>query len=159
MSTFSKALLLSIRLSYMVLPPPLIKKYQDELFFYNQTVSRIDQEFLKRFMQQGYWEKHIQKVRVVYQKKRDSLISAISSYFPDTVDIIGQDSGLHILIRPNNGLNEQELIDKAKEFSIKVYPVSPYGKNDGRTVLLGFATLIEKEIVEASQSLAKGWFY
>ncbi|MBI0580940.1 PLP-dependent aminotransferase family protein [Neobacillus cucumis] len=159
MSTFSKALLPSIRISYMVLPRPLIKKYQDELFFYNQTVSRIDQEFLKRFMQQGYWEKHIQKVRVVYQKKRDSLISAISSYFPDTVDIIGQDSGLHILIRPNNGLNEQELIDKAKEFSIKVYPVSPYGKNDGRTVLLGFATLIEKEIVEAIQSLAKAWFY
>ncbi|MDR7002017.1 PLP-dependent aminotransferase family protein [Neobacillus niacini] len=159
MSTFSKALLPSLRISYMVLPKPLIKRYQAELFFYAQTVSRIDQEVLKRFMQHGYWEKHIQKVRVVYQKKRDLLISAISSYFPDTVDIIGQDSGLHILIRPNNGLNEQELIDKAAAFSIKVYPVSPYGKNDDRTVLLGFATLTEDEIVEAVQSLAKAWFY
>ncbi|MED3563736.1 PLP-dependent aminotransferase family protein, partial [Bacillus xiapuensis] len=70
-----------------------------------------------------------------------------------------QGSGLHILIRPNNGLNEQELIDKAAQFSIKVYSVSPYGKNDDKTVLLGFAALTEEDIVEAVKLLAKAWFH
>ncbi|MFD2680838.1 MocR-like pyridoxine biosynthesis transcription factor PdxR [Bacillus seohaeanensis] len=158
MSTFSKALLPSIRLSYMILPKPLIKAYQEEYFFYTQTVSRIDQAILRRFMIEGYWEKHIHKMRVIYQKKRNALVSAISQYFPDFIDIIGQDSGLHFLVRPNNGMTEKELIEQAAKYSIKVHPVSTFGKNDNKTVLLGFATLSEKELYDAVGLLAKAWF-
>ncbi len=158
MSTFSKAMLPSLRISYMVLPKPLIELYQREYFFYTQTVSRIDQDILRRFLQEGYWEKHIHKMRVIYHRKRDVLVSAISTYFPDSVEIIGQDSGLHILVRTNNGMTEQELIEQAAKYSIKVYPVSTYGKHDNKTVLLGFAILPEEEIQEAVQLLVKAWF-
>lgn len=158
MSTFSKALLPSLRISYMVLPKKLITMYQKEYFFYTQTVSRIDQNILRRFLQEGYWEKHIHKMRVVYQKKRDILVSTISIYFPKSVKIIGQDSGLHILVQPNNGMTEQELIEQAAKYNIKVYPVSAYGKCDNKTVLLGFAMLSEKEIQDAILLLAKAWF-
>lgn len=158
MGTFSKALLPSIRVSYMVLPRPLIEIYQKDFFFYSQTVSRIDQEILFQFLQLGHWEKHIQRMRVVYRKKRDVLVSAISLYFPQNVEIIGQDSGLHILLHPNNGMDEQELVERANEVGIKVYPVSRYGKGDNKTILIGFAILSEKDIVKAIQMLARAWF-
>ncbi|WP_257346848.1 PLP-dependent aminotransferase family protein [Pseudalkalibacillus decolorationis] len=158
MSTFSKAFLPSLRISYMVLPEPLIKKYQKDFFFYTQTVSRLGQETLIRFMQEGFWEKHIHKMRVIYHKKRDVLVSVSSTHFPNTIEIIGQDSGLHILIRTNNGMTEQELIDEASKYRIKVYPVSGYGQSDNKTVLLGFAVLTEEEIKEAVRLLAKAWF-
>ena len=161
MSTFSKALLPSLRMSYMVLPKTLIEVYRKEYLFYTQTVSRIDQEIVERFLEGGHWEKHIHKMRVVYRKKRDTLVSAISTYFPKCVEIIGQDSGLHILLRVNNGMTEQELIEKAAAYSIKVYPVSMYYdemKADNKTILLGFAILSEEEIKEAVQLLAKAWF-
>lgn len=70
MGTFSKLLLPSLRISYMVLPISLINIYQEDFFFYAQTVSRIDQNILKEFLNRGYWEKHIQKMKVVYRKKR-----------------------------------------------------------------------------------------
>jgi GntR family transcriptional regulator/MocR family aminotransferase len=158
MSTFSKALLPSLRISYMVLPKSLIQMYQRDCFFYPQTVSRIDQDIIKKFLQDGYWERHIQKMRVIYRKKRDALVSSISKYFPEFVEIIGQDSGLHLLIRPNNGMTEKELIEQAAQYSIRVYPVSAYGKSDDKTVLLGFAILSEEEIYKAIQLLAKAWF-
>ncbi|PEZ06349.1 GntR family transcriptional regulator [Bacillus sp. AFS018417] len=161
MSTFSKALLPSLRISYMVLPKALIEVYQQDYFFYTQTVSRIDQEIVKRFLEGGHWEKHIHKMRVVYRKKRDTLVSAISTYFPKYVEIIGQDSGLHILLRTNNGMAERELIERAAAYSIKVHPVSMYYddvKVDNKTVLLGFAILSEEEIDKAVQLLAKAWF-
>lgn len=158
MGTFSKALLPSLRVSYMVLPEPLIKKYQEEYFFYHQTVSRMNQEILTRFIQEGYWEKHIHKMRVIYNRKRNALISAIQTSFPKNIEVIGQESGLHVLIRVHNGMNEQELIQRASLYKIKVFPVSAYGHSDNRTVLLGFGMMPEEDIAIAVQLLSKAWF-
>ncbi|MED3550019.1 PLP-dependent aminotransferase family protein [Cytobacillus praedii] len=158
MGTFSKALLPSLRVSYMVLPKQLIEIYQNEYFFYAQTVSRMDQDLLRRFLEEGYWEKQISKMRVIYHKKRDILVTEIRKRFPESAEIIGQDSGLHVLVQVNNGMTEQELIEKASRFKSKVYPLSAYGSHDNKTVLLGYATLSEEEIVDAVKMLARAWF-
>ncbi|CAM4180545.1 GntR family transcriptional regulator [Bacillus manliponensis] len=161
MGTLSKALLPSLRMSYMVLPKQLIELYQTQYLFYTQSVSRIDQEIIRRFLNEGHWEKHIHKMRVVYRKKRDALVSAIERYFSTQVEVIGEDSGLHILLKVRNEMLEEELIKRAAENSIKVYPVSMYYK-EGTTpknpVLLGFAVLSEEEIEEATQLLYQAWF-
>jgi GntR family transcriptional regulator / MocR family aminotransferase len=157
MGTFSKAFLPSLRMSYMVLPIRLIENYHENYFHFVQSVSRFDQEIIKRFMKKGYWEKHINKMRIVYNKKRNALVSALSTYFPDSIKIVGQDSGLHLLVRPNNGMTEKELIEQAAKYSINVYPASAYGYSDDQTVLLGFAVLSEEEIQKAVCLLAKAW--
>lgn len=158
MGTFSKAFLPSLRVSYMVLPKPLIDLYQNEYFFYAQTVSQLDQALLCKFLEEGYWEKHISKMRVIYHKKRDILVAEIMKQFPESVEIIGQDSGLHVLVRVNNGMTEQELIEKAGQYNSKVYPLSAYGSHDNKTVLLGYATLTEEAIADAVQMLVQAWF-
>lgn len=158
MGTFSKAFLPSLRVSYMVLPKPLIDLYQNEYFFYAQTVSQLDQALLSKFLEEGYWVKHISKMRVIYHKKRDILVAEIMRQFPESVEIIGQDSGLHVLVRVNNGMTEQELIEKAGQYNSKVYPLSAYGSHDNKTVLLGYATLTEEEIADAVQMLVQAWF-
>ena len=161
MGTLSKALLPSLRMSYMVLPKKLIKKYQQQYLFYTQSVSRIDQEVIRKFLNEGYWEKHIHKMRVVYRKKRDRLVFEIEKYFSNCVEVIGEDSGLHILLKVHNGMREEELIQEAAKYSIKIYPVSTYYK-DGtapeNVVLLGFAILSEEEIAKAIQLLHKAWY-
>ncbi|WP_341518582.1 PLP-dependent aminotransferase family protein [Bacillus paramobilis] len=161
MGTLSKALLPSLRMSYIVLPKNLIGKYQKEYLFYTQSVSRMDQEVIRRFLNEGYWEKHIHKMRVVYRKKRDRLVFEIEKYFSNRVEVIGEDSGLHILLKVHNGMREEELIKEAAKYSIKIYPVSTYYK-DGtapeNVVLLGFAILSEDEIAKAIQLLHKAWY-
>ncbi|KFN01245.1 PLP-dependent aminotransferase family protein [Bacillus clarus] len=161
MGTLSKALLPSLRMSYMVLPKRLIQLYQEQYLFYTQSVSRIDQEVIGRFLHGGHWEKHIHKMRVVYRKKRDILVSVLHKYFSNKVEVIGEDSGLHILLKVYNGMNEEELIRSAAIYSVKVYPVSVYYKEGNaptNTVLLGFAILSEETIEEASQLLYRAWF-
>ncbi|CUB55542.1 MULTISPECIES: MocR-like pyridoxine biosynthesis transcription factor PdxR [Bacillus cereus group] len=161
MGTLSKALLPSLRMSYIVLPKNLIKKYQKEYLFYTQSVSRMDQEVIRKFLNEGYWEKHIHKMRVVYRKKRDRLVFEIEKYFSNHVEVIGEDSGLHILLKVHNGMREEELIKEAAKHSIKIYPVSTYYKADTapeNVVLLGFAILSEEEIEQAVQLLNIAWF-
>ncbi|MGG0290195.1 PLP-dependent aminotransferase family protein [Bacillus pacificus] len=161
MGTLSKALLPSLRMSYIVLPKNLIIKYQKEYLFYTQSVSRMDQEVIRKFLNEGYWGKHIHKMRVVYRKKRDRLVFEIEKYFSNCIEVIGEDSGLHILLKVHNGMREEELIQEAAKYSIKIYPVSTYYK-DGtapeNVVLLGFAILSEEEIAKAIQLLHKAWY-
>ena len=75
--------------------------------------------------------------------------------------MIGEDSGLHILLKVHNGMREEELIQEAAKHSIKIYPVSTYYKDDTapeNVVLLGFAILSEEEIAKAIQLLHTAWF-
>ncbi len=94
-------------------------------------------------------------------KKRDRLVFEIGKYFSNRVEVIGEDSGLHILLKVHNGMREEELIKEAAKYSIKIYPVSTYYKDDTapeNVVLLGFAILSEEEIAQAIQLLNTAWF-
>jgi GntR family transcriptional regulator/MocR family aminotransferase len=73
LGTFSKSLIPSVRISYMVLPSPLMKKYKEKFTIYKQTVSRIHQDTLYRFMKEGFWQSHLNKMRTLYRKKHSSL--------------------------------------------------------------------------------------
>ena len=73
MGTLSKALLPSLRMSYIVLPKNLIKSIKKNICFIHKVFQEWI-EVIRKFLNEGYWEKHIHKMRVVYRKKRDRLV-------------------------------------------------------------------------------------
>lgn len=162
MGTFSKSLIPSISLSYMVLPPSLLAHYKENFSVYQQKVSRIHQHTLKLFMENGHWERHINRVRNIYKKRRAALLTAIKNIMGEQVHVIGAETGLHVLLEPNNHMSEEELIESAKKEGVKVYPVSIYYENplvnQNSMVLIGFAGLDENEIYEGITLLKRAWF-
>lgn len=66
-----------MRISYMVLPPELANRFLERLSFYSCTVSNFEQYALMRFINEGYFEKHINRMRNFYHKQRDILLDAI----------------------------------------------------------------------------------
>ncbi|MGF9965812.1 PLP-dependent aminotransferase family protein [Bacillus rhizoplanae] len=162
MGTFSKSFLPSLRMSYMVLPQPLLKAYQHHGTIFKQTVSKIQQLTFATFMREGYWNRHLNRIRTVYKKKHQLLIHTIQQEMGPLVDIIGSQSGLHIVLHVHNGMNEQELIHSAAEHDVKVYPLSLYDAvNDLQKesyVLMGFAGLSTNDITIALSLLKKAWF-
>ena len=75
--TFSKSLAPSIRMSYMVLPEHILKIYQEKCRFISSTVSKVDQMILQKFMEEGYYERHLNKTRALYKNRHDVLISSL----------------------------------------------------------------------------------
>lgn len=63
MNTFSKSLASTIRISYMVLPTALAEAFYKNLGFYACTVSNLEQYTLAKFISEGYFEKHINRMR------------------------------------------------------------------------------------------------
>jgi GntR family transcriptional regulator / MocR family aminotransferase len=162
MGTFSKSLLPSLRLGYMVLPMTLLNEFRQNFRVFEHTVSRIHQYTLQLFMEKGFWERHIRKMRHMYQRKHTALLTAISEFMGNDVRVIGKDSGLHVLLEINNEMTEKELIAAAERVGVKVYPTShnwlkPLQKQRPM-ILLGFGGLKEQEIVDGIQLLSCAWF-
>ena len=71
MNTFSRSLAPSLRVSYMVLPPSLMEEYPRRLGFYSCTVPAMEQYTLASFLEEGYFESHVNRMRVFYRNRRD----------------------------------------------------------------------------------------
>ena len=98
MNTFSKSLSPTIRISYMVLPVKLVRRFYQNMSFYSCTVSNFEQYTLAEFIMRGYFEKHINRMRLYYIRKRKRIIETIKqSILSDKCEIIENDSGLHFL--------------------------------------------------------------
>lgn len=127
MNTFSKSLTPTIRISYMVLPVHLINRFYRELSFYACTVSNFEQYTLAAFIRQGYFEKHINRMRLYYSRQRKLMIDTIrKSRLNEACEIIENDSGLHFLIRIRTDKADGEILHALGERGIRVNALSEY---------------------------------
>lgn len=158
--TFSKAIAPAIRVSYMVLPQKLLKAYKEYLSFYSCTVSRIDQTVIHRFITEGYYERHLNKMRGIYKGKHDCLVAQLKEFGSD-ITIFGESAGLHLLIEYNKDISQNELIERAARSGIKVYPLTDYyieGIHLNKPIIiLGFARLSEETIKKGISILKDIW--
>ena len=126
-NTFTKSLSSTMRISYMVLPPKLANRFLERLSFYSCTVSNFEQYALMRFINEGCFEKHINRMRNFYHKQRDSLLDAIkNSPLASYVTIMEEDSGLHFLLKVNTELSDEELMQKSLQKGVKLNSLSAY---------------------------------
>jgi len=159
LGTFSKSIAPAIRMSYMVLPVELTDVYLDKCGFISSTVSVVDQLIVQRFVEDGYYERHLNKTRSLYKGRHDLLIKGLAP-LSGVCRISGEHAGVHLLLTFNGEVTEDELIKKAKKAGIRVYGLSDYiigEKKEEPTVLLGYANLSEKEIKDAAEILCSVW--
>lgn len=81
LGTFSRLLLPSIRLSFMVLPDKMLPRYREIAALYNQTASKAEQIALCQFIRDGHLASQIRKVRKLYEQKAAELASAVQAVF------------------------------------------------------------------------------
>ncbi len=160
LGTFSKAISPAIRIGYMVLPERLCEIYHQQASFFATTVSRMEQEVVRRFLTDGYFERHLNRMRGIYRAKHDYMLNRMSEW-PEDVERKGYHAGLHMLVELTNATNtEEELAELALQAGVKVYPLSAYyieGTAKRPSLLLGYANLSEQEMQTGLQLLEKVW--
>ena len=158
--TFSKSIAPSIRVSYMVLPAPLLKEFQKKSSFLSSTVSRVDQLILQKFIEDGHYERHLNRIRTLYKSRHDTLMGCLKT-FQKICTISGENAGVHMLLHFAGDMTEEELIRKAAEKGVRVYGLSQYyiDPPDGLkpTIMLGYANISEDKMKEAVKLLEEAW--
>lgn len=106
--SFSKLLLPSIRISFMVLPPELTDAYQAKGSFYNQTASKAEQIALCQFIRDGHLAAQTRRLKRLYSAKLKELLRAIKEVFgPDSQIRIGAAGTSLALTLPCSGTGDQ----------------------------------------------------
>ena len=114
-------------------------------------------------MSRGHFERHLFRMRNAYKERRNRFMTAIcNSKLHGSVDITGHDAGLHFLMKINNGMNESQLISKAKAEGVRVYGLSEYYNFSSQsclesTVVIGYSDFDSSRIDAAVERLEKAW--
>jgi len=159
MNTFSKTLAPSIRISYMVLPPALMEQFQKVLGFYSCTVPSFEQYTLARFLSRGYFEKHINRMRKFYKKRRNALVSLLENCsFSQKLAILEQDAGLHFLLKVDTALPDGDLVQKLSDVGIRVKALSEYyhdQRRDRHCLVVNYSGVKEEALEQALTAIEK----
>lgn len=153
--TFSKMLLPSIRISYMILPSKLIKRYNELGSLYNQTVSIPDQIALKNYIHDGRLSAQIKKARKLYTQKSKVLIDSLLKEFDKKIIIEKTANPLYVRCRISSAVSLKELTDKLENNSrpIRIIPV---GEEEGAVTLAFSVSAVTTENIPSDMNrLAK----
>lgn len=162
MGTFSKSLSPAMRLNYLVLPPKLLDRWNEQFRNSYPTVPWLSQAATARFMASGQWERHLRKLQMKNLRKYKALTSALREEMGDAVDILENGTGLHLLVDVKDGRSQDELIALARASDVAIYGTDRYWQSADHPlkscVLVGFSAIAEEDIEPGVAALASAWF-
>lgn len=152
LGTFSKLLLPSIRISYMILPSELNEKYREVSSVYNQTVSKADQIALCSFIRDGHLSAQIRKSRKLYLQKSKILCDLLTENFEDKVTIGKTDSPLFVKALFKTDISLPLLLNKCEKEGISFIPIA---EKTGEVEIAFSVSAISTEKIERGVILLK----
>lgn len=155
--TFSKVLFPALRIGYLVVPPALVELFERAKWLMDRHTATLEQCALADFINEGLLERHLRRMRTLYDGRRQKLVSALQTYFGDRVTIMGENSGMHLMIRLQSALSDSEIVQRAAHAGIGLISARIYhlGACHGDEFVMGYAALSERKIQEGVRRLAK----
>lgn len=160
MNTFSKSLASTIRISYMVLPEHLANLYYQTLDFYSCPVPTFEQYTLAKFIDEGYFEKHINRMRLYYRRKRLTVLNILHKNLSDNeCSILESDSGLHLILKLKTSVTDNELKKSLMEKGININMLSEYYDSEKENLqhmyILNYSNINLEKFEEAVKVIKK----
>lgn len=154
--TFSKVLFPGLRLAYIVAPSPeivrIFKRMKSSL---DRQSPIIDQLMVCRFMEEGYFLRHIRKMRLLYAERQNILISLLKEALEDYFRIDTSPSGMHLVCwlsdkidveRFKQEIRKQQLLVHFVDYCILEHKLPP-------AVVLGYTAFTKYKLKIAVEKL------
>lgn len=127
LNAFSKTMVPSLRISYMVLPPKLLARYVDTMSFYSCTVSSFEQYALARFIDEGHLERHINRTRNFYRRQREAVLREIAqSSLAKISHVEERNAGTHFLLYVRTSLTHDQVRQRGAEQGLNISLFNDY---------------------------------
>jgi GntR family transcriptional regulator / MocR family aminotransferase len=97
LGTFSKIMMPSLRLGYLVANEDFIAAFSRGRARIDVHTSGIGQLALAEFMREGHLLRHLRRMRKVYAERRAALIDAITTLMPNELTVSSASTGLHLV--------------------------------------------------------------
>ena len=147
LGSFSRVLLPSVRISFLILPKKARKEYLQLRGLYNQTASKAEQIALAQFLRDGHLDRHIKKIKRLYDDKRNLMYEALQKHFSDNAEIIMGESGMEMAVKLK-GDNILAQIEKS-QVAVNILEAS----ENAATMLISCSKIESENIYNAIQKL------
>ncbi len=147
--SFSKLLLPSVRIAYMVLPDFLAERFEKKKENLNGTCGKVEQLALKEYIVSGALEKHLRRLRRLYNSKSRILCEELKKY-PEFKKITLYESSLSIVVETALSEDSIKICNKAEEKSLRIMQSDIKG-----AVRLCFGGIESEKISSAVKLLAE----
>ncbi len=131
--TFSKTLMPALRIGYMVLPDQLLHEIENIKYVADLHSPNFEQIALAKFIEIGLFDRHINKMRRLYLKKRNHLIQCLEKEFGERVTITGAQAGMHFVAAFKDVTFDEALMSKIGENNIEIIAMSKHYISDHST--------------------------
>ncbi|WP_440858590.1 MocR-like transcriptional regulator GabR [Staphylococcus shinii] len=161
LGTFSKTLMPALRISYMILPAKLVRKFEVQNQSTIPDFSILNALTLNLLIKEGHYEKYLKRMHQLYGKKRACLIEELQMTFGNNIDIKDTQAGLHFIIEVVSPYTYEEIEARAKEFKLELYTINRFNvkalqnNSERKTLIIGFSKIEQQQIPEAVQRLKK----
>lgn len=156
--TFSKSLFPALRLGYLVLPEYLVPVFRSVKALLDTGSATLLQLAVADFMREGHFERYLRKLRARNAQRRAALIEALDRHLGERAEMSGSNAGDHILLwlRDFPFNRTPELRRRAEAVGVRIFSVRPFYISPPKRagLLLGYASLTEREISEGIRRLA-----
>ena len=95
--TFAKTLFPALRLGFMVLPPGLLDPVRRAINITGQFAPLVLQATLADFMDRGMFAQHLRRMRRLYARRRDMLVSIGQEHVGHWLSNVSSDAGIQTL--------------------------------------------------------------
>jgi len=157
LNSFSRSICSSFRISYMVIPDPLLSLWRKKHRYYYSLVPQLDQYALAEFIDKGHFVKHYKKMRKLYKERREILKASLINTFKDKVRISENSDNVCVIITLKIGIPENEIILKARNAGVRIFLIKNHCIDSilmpDCTFILGIGELTGSQIKEAVREL------
>jgi DNA-binding transcriptional MocR family regulator len=153
--SFSKVFMPGLRLALLVAPPLFNEPLQEAKQFSDISTSGFLQRTFDLYLRKGLWNEHVNKVKLIYQRRCQSMLSALERHFPSCVKFSKPQGGLSIWVQLPEILKAKELQKVALKKGISITIGDDFFiQRKENFFRLSFTNLSEKEIEKPIKELA-----
>ena len=113
LGTFSKILSPGIRVGWIVGQKELVEKLELQKQSFDACTPTFSQMIAYDYMRMGYIDSFTEKMRTIYRKKRDALLSALEKYMPGQVSWTKPKGGLFVWLTLPESFDSEEVFKEA----------------------------------------------
>lgn len=157
LGTFSKIFCPGLRLGWVVADKEVLNKFIMVKQGADLQSSTISQMEVAKFLETYDIEEHIEKIKVVYKKRRDLMMKTMEEEFPKEVKFTYPEGGLFTWVVLPEHMNAREIAVKALEENVAFVPGGSFFPNGGNenTFRMNYSSMDEERIVEGVKRLGK----
>lgn len=149
--TFSKTLLPSLRLGYLIVPVQLLERFHRAAHALLPAPPALAQHTVCEFMRQGHFGRHMQRMRRLYAERKQSLLAALDAQFGAALRIDRSGTGLHLVAHLRAGADDAAFARAARAAGLGAHALSAATLRLQRppAILLSFTN------IEAARAMAE----